>query len=589
VDPYCRAEEEHVVFEDGGFAGCVFEQKFPYADGHAVLTARAHEPQRIDEHAAFVLDKAFTLKDFGIRFGFNPLHAGPSFDHFHVHMVRHAFPIEHAAVDRNILVSNEDYTLARIDDFPGGAFVLTSNDRETLARRFIPLHFYLNRGLGMPVNLYTAPTPDRKGLSVFLLPRIREYSEVLGRRVAFSEMTGLIQYTDSETFEDPALLEDQVRRFYREMDNRDRLYDEEVLEAVELWTRNGPDLMEAAAGIAQSGPAAERAVEAISGALGFPIEAPSSAEGGGVDIPVLEKVMERSINETDRRGKSVATGLFMGYPYQDVEWLVNTRIEDALEENRLHYPSGQGWIHDGTPDFLGTTPEAQNKLDLWGRAVSYARDLAWHCRTPGEVVEPRPEDYGDLSVRPQAVQAFKALVAKVLESGDPALFDFLFLAEEPTLIAFLLGVEKPAYFFWAIAPDHPLVRLIRETPEIKADGIRTLVVNPEDRFERKTMLYRPREVIEVMKNQPVLYSYLPGSLWKSEIERALSGVLDPSVSKKLAAALLEILESLPEDDRKRKRASRLIRFLASLVRGEYETANGEIQKRAERDALQRAA
>lgn len=210
-------------------------------------------------------------------------------------------------------------------------------------------------------------------------------------------------------------------------------------------------------------------------------------DGAAADQIILDGVRDKSLTSAN---KSVFLGVgVLGYPLEDALWLRNTRINDAIDENALRYPSGQKWhTPDGTPEFLGKSKEAQDTVDAWGAAADYAAKLLRHVKA-GQTALPKSQ-----AASPQAAMAFADLVKELLGRDDHAAADSL-ASGDPTLAAFLLDVRKPGYYLYNA--DESLVAKILNTSAAKSMGLRT-VKKPDESFPSlfSTYVYRPVRVAQ---------------------------------------------------------------------------------------------
>ena len=227
----------------------------------------------------------------------------------------------------------------------------------------------------------------------------------------------------------------------------------------------------------------------------------------------LEQVITDSIQGTTRLGaKSAALGLYLGYPPEDVRLFVVRPINRTIEENILRdiYPEDQKWVaDDGVPGVLGFTSDAVSLVKLWIEVVRYSQAVI-----EKGVEEAQGSDYG-FTLDPDKVAFFNSLIEELRETGDAEALAYLLEAQDPTLNVFLLGVEKPAYL--CFNGNREIVNRIASTRTIATSmGVRALH-DAGGEFLRGVMLYRPVEVIKMMREQREMieaWGYSFGELFK---------------------------------------------------------------------------
>lgn len=208
------------------------------------------------------------------------------------------------------------------------------------------------------------------------------------------------------------------------------------------------------------------------------------------DATVLAGVDDKQLTSAN---KSVFLGAaVLGYPLADSLWLQRTRIGDALDQNSLHYPSGQRWHNEsGTPEFLGISPEAQPLVDAWGEATEQGRRIVAQIRAGSRTL---PES-GVVDRRASA--AFGRVALELKEKGDEDALDYL-SGKDPTFSAFLLDVRKPGYYLYNA--DAGAIGRILATKAAGALGLRR-VEHPDPSLPGSgaTYLYRPARVLERLR------------------------------------------------------------------------------------------
>lgn len=199
---------------------------------------------------------------------------------------------------------------------------------------------------------------------------------------------------------------------------------------------------------------------------------------GALDRLIVAGVEDRALTSANK-SVFLAAGV-LGYPLEDALWLQRTRISDALDENKLHYPSGQKWhTADHTPEFLGATQEGQRLVDLWGAAAERAKELV-KGGAPKTAVE----------------KSFAGLVAELRAAGDEKALAYL-SGEDPTFTAFLLDARKPGYFLYN--GDGSIVARIMSAKAARALGVRRLDKPDGDAVHASTYFYRPARVAERLR------------------------------------------------------------------------------------------
>lgn len=207
------------------------------------------------------------------------------------------------------------------------------------------------------------------------------------------------------------------------------------------------------------------------------------------DRLLIEGVDDKALTSSN---KSVFLGAgILGYPLEDSLWLQRTRIGDALDENRLRYPEGQRWTNaDGTPEFLGTTDEAQTLLDAWGAAAAYAAQIVKQVRAGSAVL---PES---AAASPAAAAAFARVAAELSAAGDEEALRYL-SGQDPTFAAFLLDARKPGYYLYN--GEEAVVSRILATAAARELGVRRLDKPGTSGTHASTYLYRPARVVERLR------------------------------------------------------------------------------------------
>ncbi len=213
-------------------------------------------------------------------------------------------------------------------------------------------------------------------------------------------------------------------------------------------------------------------------------EGPSAA-----DRLVLEAVDDKRLTSS---GKSVFLGVaVLGYPLQDALWLARTRIRDAIDDNTLRYPEGQTWhTKDGTPEFLGVSPQAQGYVDAWAGATAYAKQIVAQVRA-GSTLLPK-----SAAASPAAAAAFARVVEELWKSGDREAVDYL-TGTDPTFTAFLLDARKPGYYLYN--GERSVVARIMKTKAAGAMGVRRVEHPHVGLNASSTYLYRPRRVLDRLR------------------------------------------------------------------------------------------
>jgi hypothetical protein len=208
------------------------------------------------------------------------------------------------------------------------------------------------------------------------------------------------------------------------------------------------------------------------------------------DAVILAGVDDKTMTVAN---KSVFLGVgVLGYPLEDALWLARTRISDAIDENVLHYPSGQRWrTDDGTPEFLGTGAHGQALVDSWGAATDDGRAIVRQVQRGS-----RELPVGSV-VSPAAAAGFANVVAELLAKGDGEAAEYL-TGRDPTFSAFLLDVRKPGYYLYN--GDDTVVARIMATDAAQKLGIRR-VDHSGDRGTviPSTYFYRPARVVERLR------------------------------------------------------------------------------------------
>jgi hypothetical protein len=208
-----------------------------------------------------------------------------------------------------------------------------------------------------------------------------------------------------------------------------------------------------------------------------------------LDRTILDGVDDKALT---RSNKSIFLGVgVLGYPLEEAVWLSRTRIGDALEENKLTYPSGQRWRNEsGTPEFLGVGDRAQGLVDAWGAATEAAKEIARQVELGSHEL---PES---TAVSRDAAAGFARVVAELLAGGDKEAVDYM-TGQDPTFTAFMLDARKPGYYLYN--GDKSVVARILRTRAAAALGIRR-VDHPLDGTDHaSTYLYRPARVVESLR------------------------------------------------------------------------------------------
>lgn len=206
--------------------------------------------------------------------------------------------------------------------------------------------------------------------------------------------------------------------------------------------------------------------------------------GAALDRMLVAGVEDRALTSAN---KSAFLGVgVLGYPLEDSLWLQRTRIGDALDENSLRYPKGQRWhTDDHTPEFLGTTPEAQSLVDAWGAATDYGKQLVEAVKSGAKTL---PKG---AAASPAAAAAFAAVARELKANKDDAALDYL-SGQDPTFSAFLLDARKPGYYLYN--GDQSIVARIMSTKAAAALGARRIDKKDGDRVVASTYFYRPARV-----------------------------------------------------------------------------------------------
>ncbi len=208
--------------------------------------------------------------------------------------------------------------------------------------------------------------------------------------------------------------------------------------------------------------------------------------GGTLDRLIVAGVEDRALTSANK-SSFLAVGV-LGYPLADSLWLMRTRIGDALEENTLNYPRGQRWhTDDHTPEFLGTTREAQSLVDTWGGATDFGRQIV------AAVKEGKSEFPKSAVVSPAAASAFAAVARELKENKDDAALAYL-SGQDPTFSAFLLDAKKPGYYLYN--GDKSVVARIMATKAASALGVRRINKPDGDKVHASTYFYRPARVAQ---------------------------------------------------------------------------------------------
>ncbi len=193
----------------------------------------------------------------------------------------------------------------------------------------------------------------------------------------------------------------------------------------------------------------------------------------------------RAIRDQDKRifGKNPFLGIYiLGYLAKDVEWFLHRSTNNLLSENKLVYPSGQKWVHQGTPDYLGVTSEAQELVNFWGEVVEYSQKIIQ------SILE--EESYPE-QINLKNTQKFIQLIHTLKKQGENELIQYLKSAEDPTLNIFLMGARKAGYFLFN-GEGEKVKRII----SFQKKDIR-IIENPwnEEVYNHLFILYRPKDVI----------------------------------------------------------------------------------------------
>jgi hypothetical protein len=225
------------------------------------------------------------------------------------------------------------------------------------------------------------------------------------------------------------------------------------------------------------------------GLVAEPAAAARADAGPALDALILEGVDDKALTHSN---KSIFLGVgVLGYPLADAVWLSRTRIRDALDDNTLRYPEGQRWrTSDGTPEFLGQSPQAQPLLDAWGAAATLATQIVRQAEA-GSRELPR-----SAAASAAAAAAFADVAADLVRAGDREALGYL-SGQDPTFSAFLLDARKPGYYLYN--GDQGVVARILATPSAARLGLRR-VEHPDPAIDHKsTYLYRPARVVERLR------------------------------------------------------------------------------------------
>lgn len=208
--------------------------------------------------------------------------------------------------------------------------------------------------------------------------------------------------------------------------------------------------------------------------------------GAALDRMIVAGVEDHALTSANK-SVFLAVGV-LGYPLEDSLWLLRNRIGDALEENSLNYPRGQRWANsDGTPEFLGTTKEAQALVNKWGTATDSGRQIVALIKE-GKHELPKSD-----AVSPAAAQAFAAVVRELHDKKDDEALAYL-SGQDPTFSAFLLDAGKPGYYLYN--GDQSVVGRILGTKAAAALGVRRIDKADGDKVHASTYFYRPARVAE---------------------------------------------------------------------------------------------
>lgn len=214
-------------------------------------------------------------------------------------------------------------------------------------------------------------------------------------------------------------------------------------------------------------------------------------EGGNapVDELVLAGVDDKRLTAAN---KSVFLGVaVLGYPLEDALWLSRTRIQDAIDENTLRYPSGQKWhTADHTPEFLGISKQSQGFVDAWGDATAYAKQIVAQVRA-GSKVLPK-----SAAATPEAAAAFARVAEELRANGDEEALEYL-TGRDPTFSAFLLDARKPGYYLYN--GDGGVIGRIMRTEAAGGLGVRRVLHPVEGLDLSSTYFYRPRRVLDRLR------------------------------------------------------------------------------------------
>lgn len=217
------------------------------------------------------------------------------------------------------------------------------------------------------------------------------------------------------------------------------------------------------------------------------VDGPADA-GAAADAVIAAGVDDKALTFSN---KSIFLGAgVLGYPLEDSLWLSRTRISDAIDENALHYPSGQRWrTDDGTPEFLGTGARGQALVDSWGAATDAGRAIV------RQVQRGSHELPAGAAVTPAAAAGFARVAAELVAKGDAEALEYL-TGRDPTFSAFLLDARKPGYYLYN--GDGSVVARIMATDAAKRMGIRR-VDHAEGAVVASTYFYRPARVVESLR------------------------------------------------------------------------------------------
>ncbi len=212
---------------------------------------------------------------------------------------------------------------------------------------------------------------------------------------------------------------------------------------------------------------------------------------GGPDA--LDRAILAAVEDKELTSASKSTFLgvaVLGYPLQDSLWLQRTRIDDALDENALHYPAGQQWMdRSGTPEFLGTTKRAQELVNAWGAATEHGKAVVAAVRAGTPI--PKTD-----AVPKRASAAFARLAEELKAAGDEEALAYL-SGQDPTFSAFLLDARKPGYYLYN--GDKGVIARIMKAKAAADMGIRRVEHPVPGLTISSSYFYRPRRVVERLK------------------------------------------------------------------------------------------